>query len=738
MQRFLKNLIWACLLVIPFLVLYVANGKSTDLLSASSAGMYFPFISGKNFAFRILVEIALAAWVLLAIIDSKYRLVIKKSPLLIAYAVFMVVLFIADTLAVDSVKSFWSNFERMEGFVGHIHLFAYFVVLSAMLTTVKEWNTMFKTFVVSNVFVLLYAIGQFCGIKGYIIADTFPNFGAKLAALFPINQSANRLDANIGNAAYFGVFALIFVFILALLWVQSKNPKKSWYYPVLMILNAVALLYTGTRGSMIGLLIGGLATMILVAYYKKGKIRTVLTVLIATVTVAVALIFTFKDSAFVQSNPAIARFASVSPGDVTGASRLAMWKISYEAWLEKPVFGYGQDNFSYVFARKYIPEKMYGLEPWYDRSHDVFFDWLIAAGLLGLVSYLALYVIALYLTWNKKSHIPVYEKAILTGLVIGYFIHNIFVFDNLTSYILFVLILAYIAVRSREPATSNHNRSNIPTDQVVTVWLPLVLIILALTQYYVNYKPLRVNALMIRAMDVNSLVQTKSFPEVIKIQKDSFKEAIEMNTLGSIEAQEQLYQMVLRMSQVTIPPETPAQDKQAIAANLQEFVAYAKEVASKTPKKDEIDVRMLSIEGIFYNSIGESAQAEEVLSLARSVAPNKQLISFDLVRAYLIQGKFKEGYDLAKETYLLAPAYADAQKWYVLSAAYNGTYKEARADVTSRGGIVEFNNDVLTALVTTKQTTLAIELLQQLKKEKPELTAQVDDYIKQVIAISKR
>jgi nucleoside-diphosphate-sugar epimerase len=48
----------------------------------------------------------------------------------------------------------WSNFERMEGFVGHIHIFAYLLVLSSMFSTLKDWLTMFRVAVWSNVLVL--------------------------------------------------------------------------------------------------------------------------------------------------------------------------------------------------------------------------------------------------------------------------------------------------------------------------------------------------------------------------------------------------------------------------------------------------------------------------------------------------------------------------------------------------------------------------------------------------------
>ena len=189
---------------------------------------------------------------------------------------------------------------------------------------------------------------------------------------------------------------------------------------------------------MVGLVVATFITLGILAFRERGVLRK--RFIIGTVIFAVLIgsLFVFKNTTFVQSYPVLARIASISPNDITGMSRLSMWKISYKAWLERPILGYGQDNFSHIFARKFISDKMCNLEPWYDRSHDVFFDWLVAAGALGLLTYLSLYGVTLWFMWKKKGHdMSLEEKSILTGLIAGYFVHNIFVFDNLTSYILF-------------------------------------------------------------------------------------------------------------------------------------------------------------------------------------------------------------------------------------------------------------------------------------------------------------
>src|SRR5438105_4107533 len=90
------------LFIIPFLSLYVSSG-------------YFPFITGKNFAFRALVEIAVGGWVILALADRKYRP--HFSWPVLSYKLLVLWMIVADLLAVNVHKAFWSNFERMDGWV---------------------------------------------------------------------------------------------------------------------------------------------------------------------------------------------------------------------------------------------------------------------------------------------------------------------------------------------------------------------------------------------------------------------------------------------------------------------------------------------------------------------------------------------------------------------------------------------------------------------------------------------
>jgi len=126
-DKILRTIVVAGIFAIPAVVPFIV-----------SSSLFFPFITGKNFTFRIITEIIFAAWLLLALRHHEYRP--KFSWIGGAVAVFMGILLLADIFAENPGKAFWSNFERMEGFVSLFHMAMYFVVAGSTLLTEKIWD----------------------------------------------------------------------------------------------------------------------------------------------------------------------------------------------------------------------------------------------------------------------------------------------------------------------------------------------------------------------------------------------------------------------------------------------------------------------------------------------------------------------------------------------------------------------------------------------------------------------
>ena len=192
----LRYLLIGGIFLIPFIPFYVAQG------------MFFPFITGKNFAFRILVELMLGGWFMLAWRDPRYRP--RFSWILAAYTLFMGVTIIADLFGENLFRSFWSNFERMDGLVNYLHFFAYFLIISSVLHTERLWQRFFQTMLGASVIMAFYAFAQ-------------------LAGIIVINQGGARIDATLGNASYLGLYAMFHAFLAAFLF--AKERKVWWRAP---------------------------------------------------------------------------------------------------------------------------------------------------------------------------------------------------------------------------------------------------------------------------------------------------------------------------------------------------------------------------------------------------------------------------------------------------------------------------------------------------------------------------
>ena len=353
--RYLIYLIKAGLFILPVTALIVADT------------MFFPFITGKNFFFRIVVEVLFFLWILIAVFDRRY--LPKKSVLFIIMGVTFLSLVISTVFSINPIRSFWSNYERMEGLIGHIHLFLYFLVLTSVLRVKRDWKIFFGISLFVSFIVTIYSFLQFFG---------------KLA----IHQSQTRLDATFGNSTYLAIFMVFHMFLIALFMFWFRKLWVQISLGILFLLEFMVMILTATRGAVLGFFGGLFLFGLLSAIFSKNrKIKKTFGALVACLVLLVFVFILVKDQPFIRNNYVLSRFASMSFTDTTVDSRFTIWGMSWRGFQENPVFGWGPENYNLVFNKYYEPN-LYKQEPWFDRAHNVMFDWLIHTGIVGFVSYL--------------------------------------------------------------------------------------------------------------------------------------------------------------------------------------------------------------------------------------------------------------------------------------------------------------------------------------------------------------
>ncbi len=656
-NKYLQNAI----IVGLFLSLFIPFIVSTDF--------FFPFITGKNFAFRILTEVVFALWIILALRDVKFRP--RFSWLGAAFAAFVFLIGISDLMSPNVLKSFWSNFERMEGWMTLIHLFAYFLVASSVLNGEKRWTWFFQTSIGASVIMGGYGFMQMaCSDVNNSIGGSYSEGIIKLCKSFVINQGGVRLDGTLGNATYLAAFMLINFFIALFLAIRSRK-SISWRfaYGIIMALQLFIIYHTATRGAFVGLIAGLLVLLLIIFLFSHHKVHRSVSAGVLGVVIFVSVLgYSLQNTDFVKNQPPLSRLTSISVSEA--GPRFMVWNMAWQGFKERPIFGWGQESFNYVFNKYYDP-KMYAQEQWFDRTHNVIFDWLTAGGVLGLLAYLSLFVFALYYIWKQGDHafsvksfssrlfkfwrgheIPYFlEKSILTGLLAAYFVQNIFVFDNITSYILFFAILAY--VHSISGWTVKHIHERVLDGALVNrVLAPLTIVAIGFIIYSCNIIPMRASATLIDALRPQQEGPEKNL--------EYFKTALGFHTFGNAEIREQLAQGALQVVSA----------KSASLSLKQGFYDFTRSELQKQVEQTPQDARYYLFQGSFLNRMRNYDEALIALTKASELSPKKQTIMFELGTTYVNKGDYEKALVVMKKALELEPDFKEAHIIYALTAVY--------------------------------------------------------------------
>jgi O-antigen ligase len=413
---------------------------------------FFPFIGGKDYFFRFVVELALIFFVLWWAFEAragelKERLkVVYKKPLFIAASAFVVVFLLACFFAYDFHAAFWSNYERGEGGFQMIHYYLFFALLVLLLRTEEEWKNLFRFSLVVAGLMVGYGLLANLGVSGFI----GPYAGGNPPTSWWHKLIDGRFQGSLGNPAYVAPYLIFSMFYAAYLWLGRKKEAAHRTlahigYAALLAVFLLFFILSQTRGAVLGLGVGVFAFVLYLVITGRGTLRKWSAVALALVVILGGTVFALRNSSLVQSLPA-GRLLQISLSDATAQTRFWVWGEAWKGFLERPILGWGPENFATVYDKFFNPNFFVpgqNTETWFDRAHSVFFDYLAETGAVGLLSYLSIFCVLAWEFFSKRRKIAGIIGGLFLALPVAYLVQGIAIFDVLPMYLNLFLFLAF-------------------------------------------------------------------------------------------------------------------------------------------------------------------------------------------------------------------------------------------------------------------------------------------------------
>jgi O-antigen ligase len=238
---------------------------------------------------------------------------------------------------------------------------------------------------------------------------------------------------------------LLMVLSIMIMLIYRTNNKFKYYYLFVTLISVFSLMVSNTRGAWVAFI----AALILFSFLVDKRIIISLFI--------ISMIFITLFPSFQV------RFNSIF--DLSNSSnneRILMWRSAFEMWQDRPILGHGIGSFEKLYPEQYMLENARVESRRY--AHSNIFDLLAETGILGLFSYLYLFIAIIKHGFNKIKLFQDKAKVVVYGYfisILSFFIHGLTftnIFISHSANIFWVIIAIYMTdLKLMEGAHYNEN-----------------------------------------------------------------------------------------------------------------------------------------------------------------------------------------------------------------------------------------------------------------------------------------
>lgn len=397
---------------------------------------------------------------------NEQRLIIKRSKFDYVILAFLISQVISTVFSLHTRTSWFGYYTRFNG--GLLSTITYIALYYAFVSNIKKGQiqAIYNSLFLSTLIISFYAIPEHFGHSPscYLVAKRFD-------VSCWVQDVQNRVFATFGQPNWLAAFLIT---IIPLNIDQLLKEKKMWHKIYLLLVlgsSIAALLFSKSRSGLLGLAIALIIYSLIKILFTKAKQRkknflqlTGVALLFSVFVLIFGTPYTPKLSDLLNGKTSVISSSETTEIQVGGTPseeiRKIVWQGAVKVWQRYPIFGSGVETFaySYYLDRPLAHNLVSEWDFLYNKAHNELLNYLANTGLVGLLTYLAMFAMAFYLGfrqfWLNKEDSS--SLAILAGLL-AMFISNFFGFSTVVTNLLLFGFFAIIVLRENDENTDNIN-----------------------------------------------------------------------------------------------------------------------------------------------------------------------------------------------------------------------------------------------------------------------------------------
>ena len=454
------------------------------------------FLLPKNILF-IAFGAVTAVFLIIHFVENRPVKITRPQKILFALlGVWLLFRLVTLLASADVARSFWGGPTRYEGDILFFALSVFTVAVTQVFKTKKQINRFLLVVSLVAGVLAFYGVIQKWGV--FFFNETWKS------------DSVTRASSLFGNPLFLSSFLVITLFFAVYSLCQKANRHLKYELAIAIFFQAVAIVLAECSSTYLALAAALVAFGVIYLWNKKKIISTIL--LIAAVGVAVFLALTSLNAV---STPATLRPAlkDFNLETQSNAQRYYVWSSAGQAFLSKPLIGWGNEMMVMAFNRHRDSRLVAPMEVNFDRAHSFIFDQLIAGGLLGCGLFLAILFYAVLSGYKKYRESSKIFFLIMAIIPLVFIVNMFFSIPVLANYLLLFLAVGLIFSREAdeefivEKKTAKKALSVFVFLAVGGLWLvcfsfkPLVALVYCKTAVVTKDLPLAVNE-MNKSLDI--------------------------------------------------------------------------------------------------------------------------------------------------------------------------------------------------------------------------------------------